>query len=66
MADLAGRVTEIFGDRKPVDRVLFIAAHDRLNYEGVMRILDSARSGVDDLRIGLVTEVDTAYSAGPS
>ena len=23
---------------------------------GVMRILDSARSGVDDLRIGLVTE----------
>ena len=56
VADLAGRVSETFTSREPADRVLFLAAHDRLNYEGVMRILDSARSGVEGLRVGLVTQ----------
>ncbi len=39
-----------------VERTLFLAAHDRLNYEGVVRILDLAKSGVEGLRIGIVTE----------
>jgi len=57
VADLAGRVTEIFEVRQPIDRVLFLAANEELNYEGVMRIVDVARSGAKGLRIGLITEV---------
>jgi len=56
VTDLASRIHETFADRHGEDRVLFLAANDRLNYEGVMRILDVAKSGADDLRIGLVTE----------
>jgi hypothetical protein len=35
--------------------VLFLAAEDGMNYEGVLRIVDMARSGVDDLRIEFLT-----------
>lgn len=56
VVDLAGRLGEIFGTRAPADRVLFLAAQEELNYEGVMRIVDVAKSGVDGLRIGLVIE----------
>jgi biopolymer transport protein TolR len=49
--DLPARVAEIFGGRPPAQRVLFLAADDRLNYEGVLRIVDLAKSGVDDLQI---------------
>jgi len=34
---------------------LFLLADDTLNYEGVLRIVDLAKSGVDDLRIEFVT-----------
>jgi len=54
VADLARRAAEIYAGRRPEDRVLFLAADDRLNYEGVMRIVDSARSEVEGLRIGLL------------
>jgi biopolymer transport protein ExbD len=53
---LAARIGDTFADRAPAERVLFLAAHDRLNYEAVMRILDVAKSGMDGLRIGIVTE----------
>ncbi len=53
---LAARIGETFARRKPADRVLFLAAHERLNYEAVMRIVDVARSGSEGLRIGLVTD----------
>ncbi|HXV78037.1 MAG TPA: biopolymer transporter ExbD [Candidatus Polarisedimenticolaceae bacterium] len=55
IAELAARVGEIFAQREAEHRVLFLAAQDRLNYEGVMRVIDVAKSGVDGLRIGLVT-----------
>ena len=55
VADLAGHIGEIFAARSDSDRVLFLAVDDELNYEGVMRIVDMAKSGVEDLRIGLVT-----------
>lgn len=55
VTSLAERMTEIFTERSPKDRVLFLAAHDQLNYEAVMRIVDAARSDVEDLRIGLMT-----------
>jgi len=56
VTDLADRLGEIFASREPSDRVLFLAAQENLNYEGVMRIVDVAKSGVEGLRIGLVTE----------
>jgi biopolymer transport protein ExbD len=55
VAELPRRLAEIYAGRPPADRVLFLAAQERLNYEGVMRILDLARSGVEGLRIGMVT-----------
>jgi len=57
-SDLPAGVAEMLGTRSKEDRVLFLAADDRLNYEGVMRIVDLARSGVDDLTIDVI-EADT-------
>jgi biopolymer transport protein TolR len=54
-ADLPARVAEILGDQPSEKRVLFLAADDRLNYEGVLRILDLAKSGVEDLKIEFIT-----------
>jgi biopolymer transport protein ExbD len=53
-ADLPRRVAEIL-DGQPVEkRVLFLAADDRLNYEGVLRIIDLAKSDVADLKIEFI------------
>jgi biopolymer transport protein ExbD len=52
--ELTYRVAEILGVRPPEQRVLFLAADDRLNYEGVLRILDLAKSGVEDLKIEFI------------
>ena len=54
-AELPGRVAEILGDQPPEKRVLFLAADDRLNYEGVLRIIDLAKSGVEDLKIEFIS-----------
>ena len=54
-SELPVRVGDILGNRPPEKRVLFLAADDRLNYEGVLRILDLAKSGVDDLKIEFIT-----------
>ncbi len=54
VAELAPRISDIFAAREPGERVLFLAVHERLNYEGVMRIVDLAESAVDGLRLGLV------------
>ena len=53
--ELPARVGEILGGRPPEKRVLFLAADDRLNYEGVLRILDLAKSGVEDLKVEFIT-----------
>jgi biopolymer transport protein ExbD len=53
--DLTARVAEILGGRPAEKRVLFLAADDRLNYEGVLRIVDLAKSGVDGLQIEFLT-----------
>jgi biopolymer transport protein ExbD len=55
VTELAARIGEIFATRDVRDRVLFLVADERLNYEAVMRIVDVAKSGVEELRIGLVT-----------
>jgi len=54
-AELPARVAGMLGDRPPEKRVLFLAADDSLNYEGVLRIVDLARSEVEGLKIEFVT-----------
>jgi biopolymer transport protein ExbD len=53
-AELPARVAEILGGQPPEKRVLFLAADDRLNYEGILRIIDLAKSGVEDLKIEFI------------
>src|SRR5215472_9226750 len=53
-AELSARVANTLGGRPAEQHVLFLAADDRLNYEGVLRIIDLAKSGVDDLKIEFV------------
>ena len=55
VAELPARVAQILGSRPTEKRVLFLAADDRLNYEGVLRILDLAKSGVEDLKVEFIT-----------
>ena len=54
-AELPARVAEILASQPPEKRVLFLAADDRLNYEGVLRILDLAKSGVENLQVEFIT-----------
>lgn len=56
VTELSSRIGVIFAEREVADRVLFLSAEEELNYEGVMRIIDLAKSGVEELRIGIVTE----------
>jgi biopolymer transport protein TolR len=53
-AELPGRVAEMLGGQPAEKRVLFLAADDSLNYEGVLRIIDLAKSGVEDLKIEFI------------
>jgi len=53
--ELPARVGDILSSRPPEKRVLFLAVDDRLNYEGVLRILDLAKSGVEDLKVEFIT-----------
>jgi biopolymer transport protein ExbD len=53
-AELPARVATILGGRPANGRVLFLAADDKLNYEGVLRVVDLAKSNVDDLTIEFV------------
>jgi len=54
VAELSSRVASILGGRPAEQRALFLAVDDRLNYEGVLRIIDFAKSGVEDLKIEFV------------
>ena len=53
--ELPARVAEILASQPREKRVLFLAADDRLNYEGVLRILDLAKSGVENLQVEFIT-----------
>lgn len=63
--ELARKMDEVFRNRKKIDKVVFLAAEEKLNYEGVMRILDIAKSGAgEDLKVALVKDSGIAHSAG--
>ncbi len=53
-SDLPAKVAEIMGGRPPEQRALFLAVDGRLNYEGLLRIIDLAKTGVEDLKIEFV------------
>ena len=53
--ELPSRVAEILGGQPSEKRVLFLAIDDRMNYEAVLRILDLAKSDVEDLQIEFLT-----------
>ena len=53
-AELPARVASILGGRPPEQRALFLAVDDHLNYEAVLRIINLAKSGVEDLKIEFV------------
>ena len=50
-SELPARVAELLAGRPPERRVIFLDANDGMNYEGVLRIVDLAKAGVDDLKI---------------
>jgi biopolymer transport protein ExbD len=55
----------VFRNRKSSDKILFLAAEEQLNYEGIVQILDVAKTaGGDDLKIGIVT--DEALARAPA
>src|SRR5262245_17997419 len=45
VTQLTTRITETFKNRKSSDKILFLAAEEKLNYEGVIRIVDTAKKG---------------------
>jgi len=55
VTELPARVAAILGGQPTEKRVLFLDADDRLNYEGVLRIVDLAKSNVEDLKIEFIT-----------
>jgi biopolymer transport protein ExbD len=56
VSDLPQRSANILGARPPEKRVLFLSADDRMNYEGVLRILDLAKLKVQGLKIEVLTD----------
>lgn len=56
-ADMARRFKEVFEKRKTIDKIIFLAAEEKLNYEAIVQILDIARKAVgEDLKVGIVTD----------
>jgi biopolymer transport protein ExbD len=53
---LATRISETFKNRRSVDKILFLAAEEKLNYEAVIRIVDTARKGDESLKIGIISD----------
>ena len=63
VSQLPTKIGEIFKNRKTADKILFLAAEEKLNYEGVIRILDLARKGDESLKIGIVSDERLAHPA---
>ncbi len=61
---LPQKAEEIFKNRKKEEKILFIAAQEKLNYEGIMQIVDLAKTNVPDLKMGIVTDEKLAVSGG--
>ncbi len=53
-SELSARVAEMLAGRPAEQRALFVAVDDSLNYEGVLRIIDLAKAGVEGLKIEFI------------
>ena len=56
VTELPTKIGEIFKNRKSSDKILFLAAEEKLNYEGIIRILDLAKKGDEMLKVGIVSD----------
>lgn len=66
LSRMGSRLAEIFRRRSGPDRVLFVAAEERLNYEAVLRLIDRARRAAGpDLRIAIATDESLATRGRP-
>jgi len=63
VVQLPTKIGEVFKNRKSSDKILFLAAEEKLNYEGVIRILDLARKGDETVKIGVVSDERLAHPA---
>ena len=61
VTQLPTKITEVFKNRKSSDKILFLAAEEKLNYEGIIRILDLAKKGDDSLKVGIVSDERLAH-----
>jgi biopolymer transport protein TolR len=61
VTDLPTKIGEAFKNKKSSDKLLFLAAEEKLNYEGIVRILDLARKGDEALKIGIVSDERLAH-----
>ena len=65
VGDLGERIIEVYRNRKASDKILFLAAEEQLNYEGIIQILDLAKTAAgEDLKIGIVTDEALARAGG--
>lgn len=65
LQELPGKLDAIYKARKKSDRILFLAAQEKLNYEGIVRILDIAKNAVgEDLKIAIVSNEKFAFGSG--
>ena len=63
VTQLSVKIGEIFKNRKSSDKILFLAAEEKLNYEGIIRILDLAKKGDEGLKVGIVSDERLARPA---
>jgi len=63
VTQLSTKITEIFKNRKSADKILFLAAEEKLNYERIIRILDVAKKGDESLKVGIVSDERLARPA---
>ena len=63
VGQLQTKIGEIFKNRKSSDKILFLAAEEKLNYEGIIRILDLAKKGDEALKVGIVSDEKLARPA---
>ena len=61
IGQLGTRVGEVFKNRKTSDKILFLAAEEKLNYEAIVRILDQARKGDESVKVGIVSDERLAH-----
>ena len=64
LTDLPRKLDEIFKARKKSEKILFLAAQNKMNYEAVVRILDVAKNAVgEDLKIAIVSDEKFAFGS---